>query len=35
VWSRWHATPDAALGARLDGQLVASNFATSWGSVGF
>jgi hypothetical protein len=25
----------AALGARLDGQLVASNFATSWGSVGF
>ncbi len=35
VRTRWKAAPAAALGAELDGRLVGSNFATSWGSVGF
>ena len=35
VHGRWGAPHVAALGATLDGQLVGSNFATSWGSVGF
>ncbi len=35
VWSRWRADPDAAFGAEIDGELVGSNFATNWGSVGF
>jgi GNAT superfamily N-acetyltransferase len=35
VHTRWRADPSAAFGAWLDGQLVGSNFATSWGSFGF
>ena len=33
--TRWHTDPTAAFGAELDGELVGSNFATRWGSVGF
>jgi predicted N-acetyltransferase YhbS len=33
--TRWPADPTAAFGAELDGELVGSNFATRWGSVGF
>ncbi len=35
VYGRWHAPHVAAFGATLDGNLVGSNFATKWGSVGF
>ncbi len=35
VYGRHHAAHVAAFGAKLDGQLVGSNFATRWGSVGF
>jgi len=35
VQSRWRADPDAAFGAEAGGELVGSNFATNWGSVGF
>jgi GNAT superfamily N-acetyltransferase len=35
VRTRWVAAPDAAFGAEVDGELVGSNFATNWGSVGF
>jgi GNAT superfamily N-acetyltransferase len=35
VRSRWRADPSAAFAAVLDREVVASNFATSWGSVGF
>ena len=35
VRGRWLADPDAAFAVELDGELVASNFATNWGSVGF
>jgi GNAT superfamily N-acetyltransferase len=35
VRTRWLAAPDAAFGAEVDGELVGSNFATNWGSVGF
>lgn len=35
VHTRWRADPTAAFGAWLDGELVGSNFATSWGSFGF
>lgn len=35
VRSRWRADPDAAFGAEAGGELVGSNFATNWGSVGF
>jgi GNAT superfamily N-acetyltransferase len=35
VYGRWHSPHVAALGATRDGQLVGSNFATRWGSVGF
>src|SRR5919109_4349982 len=35
VRTRYVADPTAAFGAELDGELVGSNFATSWGSVGF
>ncbi len=35
VYGRWHAPHVAALGATRDGQLIGSNFATKWGSVGF
>lgn len=32
---RWHADPQATLGAFRDGELVGSNFAANWGSFGF
>lgn len=35
IHTRWRANPHAALGAVLDGELVGSNFAANWGSVGF
>ena len=35
VRGRWRADPDAAFGAEVGGELVGSNFATNWGSVGF
>jgi len=35
VRSRWRASPRSAFAAELDGELVGSNFATRWGSVGF
>ncbi len=35
VRTRWLADPSATLGASVAGELVGSNFATHWGSVGF
>src|SRR2546421_1017409 len=35
VITRWLADPNAAFAAEIDGELVGSNFATNWGSVGF
>ena len=35
VRSRWRGDPSAAFAAVLDREVVGSNFATSWGSVGF
>ncbi len=35
VHTRWAADPTAAFVAELDGEVVGSNFATNWGSVGF
>src|SRR5215831_14652419 len=35
VHTRWRANPAAAFAAEIGGQLVGSNFATNWGSVGF
>ena len=35
VRTRWAADPQAAFAAVVDGELVGSNFATNWGSVGF
>ena len=35
VHTRWKANPDAAFGAEANGELVGSNFASNWGSVGF
>ncbi|MGH3933799.1 MAG: GNAT family N-acetyltransferase, partial [Pseudonocardiaceae bacterium] len=35
VRSRWRADRGAALAAEADGQVVGSNFATRWGSVGY
>ncbi len=35
VCSRWRSAPHAALGAFLEQELVASNFAANWGSFGF
>src|SRR6266481_409043 len=35
VRTRWEADPFSALGAELGGELVGTNFATRWGSVGF
>jgi hypothetical protein len=35
VGTRWRADSGSAFGAEIDGELVGSNFATSWGSVGF
>jgi GNAT superfamily N-acetyltransferase len=35
VRTRWLADPKAAIAAEVNGELVGSNFATSWGSFGF
>src|SRR5262245_18216176 len=35
VRPRWFADPTAAFGAEVGGELIGSNFATNWGSVGF
>jgi predicted N-acetyltransferase YhbS len=35
VRTRWQADPASAFAAEIDGELVGSNFATNWGSVGF
>ena len=35
VRNRWLADPEAAFAAEINGELVGSNFATNWGSVGF
>ena len=35
VRTRWRANPTSAFAATLDGQIVGSNIATHWGSVGF
>jgi GNAT superfamily N-acetyltransferase len=35
VVSRWRAEPEGAVATELDGELVGSNFASRWGSVGF
>jgi len=35
VRTRWLADPSAVFGAELEGELVGTNFATRWGSVGF
>ena len=35
VRTRWQADPASAFVAEVDGELVGSNFATNWGSVGF
>lgn len=35
VRTRWLADPHAAFGAELGGELIGSNFATNWGSVGY
>lgn len=34
VRTRWRADPSAAFGAEVDGEIVGSNFAAHWGSVG-
>src|SRR5262245_62098393 len=35
VGPRWRTDASAAFAAELDGQLIGSNFAVRWGSVGF
>lgn len=35
VRTRWLADPGAAFGAEVNGEIVGSNFATNWGSIGF
>jgi GNAT superfamily N-acetyltransferase len=35
IRTRWRADPEAAFGAEVDGRLVATQFVTRWGSVGF
>ncbi len=35
IRTRWLADPTAAFGAELHGELVGSNFASNWGTVGF
>ena len=35
VRTRWRTNPDAAFAAEINNELVGSNFATNWGSVGF
>src|SRR5205085_446830 len=35
VRTRWRADPNAAFVAEVGGELIGSNFATNWGSIGF
>src|ERR1043165_3518393 len=35
VRNRWRANPNAAFAAEAGGEVIGSNFATNWGSVGF
>ena len=35
VRTRWRANPDAAFAAEINNEVVGSNFAANWGSVGF
>ena len=35
IRNRWFANPAAAFAAEVDGEVIGSNFATNWGSVGF
>ena len=35
VRNRWLADPEAAFAAEAAGEIIGSNFATNWGSVGF
>lgn len=35
IRTRWITDPSAAFGAEVGGEIVGSNFATNWGSVGF
>ena len=35
VRTRWFADPTAAFAAEVGGELIGSNFATNWGSIGF
>jgi GNAT superfamily N-acetyltransferase len=35
IRTRWRANPSAAFAAECNGEIVGSNFATNWGSVGF
>ena len=35
IRNRWLANPEAAFAAEVNGQVIGSNFATNWGSVGF
>lgn len=35
IRTRWTADPSAFFAARIEGQLVGTNFASNWGSVGF
>jgi GNAT superfamily N-acetyltransferase len=35
VRTRWRANPDAAFTAEINNEVIGSNFATNWGSVGF
>src|SRR5918996_878207 len=35
VRTRWKANPNAAFAAEINNEVVGSNFATNWGSVGF
>ena len=35
VRTRWKANPDAAFAAEINNEVVGSNFAANWGSVGF
>ena len=35
VRTRWLADPTAAFAALVDGEIVGSNLATEWGSIGF
>jgi hypothetical protein len=35
VSTRWRADPEAAFAVAMEGELIAANFATCWGSLGF